>query len=138
MHTEVLPVDSSCNRQIVEQIHEMFVHVLVVLLKNLLAEIVILRALAGLVITAQHYDILRISILHGAEKNDDFRAIHSTVNIVAQKEQLLYLPLIAVDLLQHVKHIIELAVNIANDSNVSIDTQNIWLSLKLLLGPEDH
>ena len=54
MHTEIILIDNTDKRQGIEGIHDIEVHILIVLLNGLLVEVHDLRHLTRLVVAAQH------------------------------------------------------------------------------------
>ena len=63
MHGEVLTVDKACQRQLIEDFHELLVGLLVVVQEHLVTEVEGLRHVARLVIPTQQHNVVRVSQL---------------------------------------------------------------------------
>ena len=121
MHAEVEPVDQASDRQHIEYLHVLLVRCLVVQVEHLVAEIERLCHVACLVVPPQQKDLVRVLELQAEEVNGDLGPIVTPVHIVAQEQQLVLLPAV-LDLAQHGQHVVELTVDVADDTDLSLDS----------------
>ena len=122
MYRYVLAIDDGCEGQLVEEFHEMVVHLLIIPLHTLFSEVKLGRDRPRLVVSSQEENVMRSFTLECTKIGHDFRPIHPTVNVVTKKEQLFDVACRSLDLVQHVKHIVELGVDIANNGYSAIDS----------------
>ena len=136
MHAEELAIDNCCDRESIEEFHEVFVNLRIIVLDALMPKVKIAGTFSCLVITAQKYHILTLFDLHCAQISNDLWTIHSTIDIVTHKDELFDTTRVRIHLFKHIKHVVQLSMDIADYSNSSIDPHQIWLLFHKLLGPE--
>ena len=117
MHSDVGPIDASGHRQILKQGHELLVNFIIVVLHALGPKVEVLSHLTRLMVPSQHDHGIWLRNFHGTDVCNDFRAVHATVDIVSHKDQLLNLATIALDPLEHVEEIVQLAVDVTHDGH---------------------
>lgn len=61
MDTQILLINSGCNGQMIKQVHDAFVHFLIVVSEDLVPEVEHLGHISGFVIAPQEEHIMRIS-----------------------------------------------------------------------------
>ena len=132
MHAEIVTVNIGRERHGLEGLDECVEDGLVatVLTEYFLAEGEVLGHGDRLVVSTEERD-LRWKIDFEAEKeNANLDGVVATVDVVAQEKHV-GLGQIAVvnDLLEHVDHIVELAVDVAHDDHRLFDLDHVWLML---------
>ena len=136
MHSEDFSVDYSCDRQLIEELHRQVVNVVVVLSEDLQTESVLVRADACLVIASEQHDVLGPLQLETAQVRDDLPAVGSTVNVVSQEKQLVVLGAAPLRVVYVVDHIVQAAVDIADDGDLAVDLHQVRLPLQDVCRPQ--
>ena len=106
MHAEELAIDLGCDRESIEEFHEVFVNLSVIVLDALMSEVEIAGAFSCFMVTAQKYYIMRLLYLHGGQIGNNFRTIHSTIDIVTHEDKLIHSTRVSADLFKHIEQVI--------------------------------
>ena len=134
MKAEEGVVEDGGKRQAVEQIHKGQVHLLVVFpstcvltMLTLLLEIEVARHLLALVVAPKQKDPLRAVELEDDQHHHHLDGKIATIHVVSQKEKRI---LLQVELqLAQPEEVVELAVDVADDPNLPVYSQQIGLHL---------
>jgi len=85
--TEDLVVNEGSEREIIEEVCEVLPYIgIAVFSKALIVEAIDLSDLAGLVVSTENCDSLRVSDLKGNEEGDGLDRVITSINIVAHEE----------------------------------------------------
>lgn len=90
MHAEVIFIDDADQRQGVEGIHDVEVHILVVLLNCLEVKIHDLSHLPRFVITTQHEDLIREFDLKSHKDKNNLHSLRASIYIIPEKEKTFF------------------------------------------------
>lgn len=85
-------------------------------------KVVLLGLLLRLVVASQKKDLIRVASLEGEKVSDALGPMQATIDIVAKKDELLACTTPAL-LPQHLNEVVELAMDVAKDDNLAIDSQ---------------
>lgn len=106
------------------------------MLDGLRPEVEILRTLARLMVASEHDDVVGVLDLHRANVGDDFRPIHTSVDVIPHEHQLVNTATVLFHLFKHVKEVVELSMDISDNRHVAIDSAHVRLPRYVLLRPE--
>ena len=134
MHANVASIDNCGQRQCIEELHELFVEVLIKVVGRLASEVHLLRHLPRLVVTAQQEHVVGVLCFERHQKGAHFQRAFASVHIVAQEKILRLLGVsrdqtALFELLQHLHHVVKLAVDVANDHDFTVNLDHIRLFL---------
>ena len=124
MHRKVQSINDGCDGEHIKCLHVLLIAFLVVEHEDLIAEVEMLSHISRLVISTQHDDIVGALELQAEKVGCDFRTIVASINIVTQEEHLLVASgaRAAFNLAKHGDKIVELAVDVANDDDFTVNT----------------
>ena len=127
MESEELVVHETGDGQRVESLHEQVVGLLVILVDALSSEIEELGHLTALMVPSQHVDSPRKVKFKGVKEKDNFAGEGASIYIVSE-EEVFGLLRITSDI-EHLDEVIVLSMDISNDSDWVIESQQIRLLL---------
>ena len=106
MDGQILPINLRCYWQVVKKAHELFIHLIVVVLQALLAEVKVFCARARFMVASEHDDIFLPLDLHGTDVCYDFGPVHAPVHVVSHEDNFLNASTVSLDFLQHVEQVV--------------------------------
>ena len=123
MESEEFLVDEAGDRQGVEGVHEEFISLEVVLVETLRSEVEKGRHLPAFVVTSQHENGAREVEFERVEEQHHLHGEGTAVHVVAQEEVLCVLW--RASYVEHLHHVVELSVQVANDRHGVLQAQQI-------------
>jgi hypothetical protein len=127
MESEELIIHETGDGEGIEGLHEQVVSLLVVLVNALGSEVEELGHLTTLMVSSQHVDCPRKVEFEGVKEEDDFTGERSSIYIVSE-EEVFGLLRIASDI-EHLHEVIVLSVDISNDGDRVVESQQVRLLL---------